>query len=133
MRLAPPSAAAARQERSDRLRRDRAAARALRSAFPEIQQLRLDMQFEGNAANIPAAQSHVLYPPALAFFVFPCPYADCDGQFDLIAAVNAALADPSHRVEGVLECSGTRVGERASKQPCPLRLLHRITAIYHQD
>lgn len=133
MRLTPLSSAAARQERADRLRRDRAAAQALRSAFPSVQQLRLDMQFEGTAAaNTPAPQSHVLYPPARAFFTFPCPYADCDGQFDLSAAVNAALADRAHRVEGLLECSGTRVGDRASRQPCLLRLLHKITATYTQ-
>jgi hypothetical protein len=132
VRSTPVSSAAARQERADRLRRDRAAAQALRSAFPSVQQLRLDMRFEGSAANTPTPQSHVLYPPARAFFAFPCPYADCDGQFDLTEAVNTALADPSHRTEGVLQCSGARVGDRASRQPCLLRLLHSITATYHQ-
>ena len=124
----PLSAAALRQDRTDRLRRDRAAAQPLRSVFPAVQQLRLDMRFEGTTTNIPAPQSHVLYPPARAFFTFACPHADCDGQFDLTAAVNAAIADPSHRTEGVLECSGTRVGERASRYPCLLRLQHGITA-----
>ena len=132
MRLTALSAGAARQGRADRLRRDRAAAQALRSAYPTVQQLRLDMQFEGTAANTPTSQSHVLYPPARAFFAFPCPYADCDGQFDLTAAVNTALADGSHRAEGVMQCSGERIGDRASRQPCQLRLLHRITATYHQ-
>lgn len=132
MKAGPPHAAV-RQERTEQLRRDRAAAQALRSAFPAVQQLRLDMQFEGSTANIPTAQSHVLYPPAPAFFTFPCPYADCDGQFDLTAAVNAALAEPSHEAQGALECSGTRVGERASRQPCRLRLVHRIAAVYHPD
>jgi hypothetical protein len=133
VKLAPMTAAASRQERADRLRRDRAAAQALRAAFPAVEQLRLDMQFEGAAANIPAPQSHVLYPPARAFFAFPCPYADCDGQFDLTAAVNDAIADPSHRTHGVLECSGTRVGERASRYPCLLRLRHGIIATYRHN
>jgi hypothetical protein len=133
LKLTPLSAAASRQERTDRLRRDRAAAQALRSAFPAVQQLRLDLQFEGTTTNIPAPQCHVLYPPARAFFAFPCPYADCDGQFDLTAAVNAAIADPSHQIRGVLECSGTRVGERASRYPCLLRLQHGITASCHHN
>lgn len=133
MRLTRLSTAAARQERDERLRRDRAAAQVLRLAFPAVQQLRLDMQFESPMANAPTPQSHVLYPPARAFFALPCPYADCDGQFDLTAAVNAALADPSHRAKGVLECSGARVGDDTSKQPCPLRLRHTITVTYHQD
>jgi hypothetical protein len=132
VKLPPLSAAAARQERADRLRRDRASAQALRSAFPTVQQLRLEMQFEGAAINTPTPQAHVLYPPARAFFAFPCPYADCDGQFDLTAAVNAALVDRSHRAEGVLQCSGERLVGGASRQPCQLRLRHSITATYNQ-
>lgn len=132
MRLNPSSAAAAREERAGRLRRDRASAQTVRAAFPSVQQLRLDMEFEGAAANTPTPQSHVLHPPARAYFTFPCPYADCDGEFDLTEVVGAALADRSRAVEGVSQCSGTRIGHRASRQPCLLRLLHRITAIYHQ-
>jgi len=132
--LNPLTAAAAREERAGRLRRDRAAAQTVRSAFPLVQQLRLDMEFEGAAAaNIPAAQSHVLHPPARAYFTFVCPYADCDGQFDLTEAVNAALADGSHQAEGVSQCSGARVGSSAAREPCLLRLVHKITATYHQS
>ena len=134
MRLSPSSAAAAREERAGRLRRDRAAAQTVGSAFPALQQLRLDMEFEcpGARANIPAAQSHVLHPPARAYFTFACPYADCDGQFDLTETVNAALSDRSHHAEGVSQCSGERVGSGASRQPCVLRLLHTVTATYRQ-
>jgi hypothetical protein len=123
----------AREERSEQLRRDRAAARALRAVFPGVQQLRLDMQFEGTTANIPAAQSHVLYPPAPAFFAFPCPYADCDGRFDLTAAVNTALAAPSHQAGGVMVCQGGRAHNRAAGQPCRLNLKYKIAASYQQD
>ena len=93
----------------ERLRRDRAAALPLRTAFPAVQQLRLELKFEGTTANIPAAQSHVLHPPARAFFGFPCPYADCDGQFDLTDAVSAVLANRATEAEGVLKCSGQRL------------------------
>lgn len=132
MRLAPLSAAAARQERAERLRRDRTAAQALSSAFPSVQRLRFDMQFEGTAADTPTPQSHVLYPPARAFFAFPCPRTNCDGQFDLTAAVNTALTDRSPGAEGILQCSGARIVDRASRQPCLLCLQYRITATYTQ-
>jgi len=128
MRLTTLSPAAARQERADRLRRDRAAASTLRSAFPAIQQLRFDLRFEGTTATTPTSQSHVLHPPARAFFTFPCPYSDCDGQFDLTTAVDAALSDPSQWTEGVLECAGVRAWDHASKQPCRLHLVYRIAA-----
>lgn len=133
MKLALVSPAAERQERRDRLRDDRAAAPALRAAYPTLGQLRLELQFEGSAPGTPAQQSHVLHPPARAFFEYPCPYADCDGRFDLTGAVNAALADPVHRAEGVLECSGKRARHMGSKQPCQLRLMYTVTATFQPD
>ena len=130
MRLALVSPAAARQERRDRLRRDRAAALALRVVFPAIQQLRIELTFRSSTSSTPAAQCHVLHPPARAFFEFPCPHADCDGQFELTPAVSAALADPAHRAEGVLECPGNRASGAGSKRPCLLHLAYTVTATY---
>jgi len=126
MRFAP--SVATRQERMDQLRRDRATASVLRVAFPAVQQLRIELKFAGPGSSVPTPQSHVLYPPARAFFEYPCPYSDCDGQFDLAGAVKAALTDPAHRVEGVLTCQGSRGHERTSKLPCQLQLVYEVTA-----
>ena len=131
MRFAPPSAS--RQERMDQLRRDRATAQLLREVFPTVQQLRIELKFEGPGASVPTPQSHVLYPPARAFFEYRCPYSDCDGRFDLDSAVKAALAGAAHRAEGVLECRGTRAGDRASRHPCLLRLVYEVTATFQQS
>jgi hypothetical protein len=126
MRFAP--SAATRQGRTDQLRRNRATASVLRAAFPAVQQLRIELKFEGPSSSVPTPQSHVLYPPARAFFEFLCPYSDCDGQFDLAGAVKAALADAAHRVEGVLECRGSRGHEPISRRPCQLQLVYAVTA-----
>jgi len=131
MKLALVSPAAAREERRDRLRRDRAAAPPLRVVFPAVQELHLELNFESSNSSTPARQSHTLHPAARAFFEFPCPYAACDGQFDLSGAVNAALADPTHRAVGALECCGRRAHDSAAKQACQLRLVYGVTAIYH--
>jgi len=133
MKLALVSPAAERHERRDRLRRDRAGAPTLRVAFPAVQQLHLEFMFQGSPANTPASQSHVLHPPARAFFGFSCPYADCDGQFNLAAAVNATLADPQHRTNGTLECEGKRARQIGSRQPCELRLIYTVTATFHRN
>jgi hypothetical protein len=133
MKLALVSPAAARQERRERVRRERAAALALRVVFPAVQQLRLELNFESPNSSTPAAQSHTLHPAAHAFFEFPCPYADCDGQFNLTGAVDAALHDSAHRAEGVLECSGKRAHDSNAKQACQLRLLYTVTATYHSS
>jgi hypothetical protein len=129
MRLSTPGPGATRQERADRLRRERAAALTMRASFPAVQQVRLELQFVGTS-NTPAAQAHVLHPPARAFFDFPCPYADCDGHFDLSDAVNSALSTSEHQTAGVLGCAGLRNRDHASKQPCELQLRYRIIATY---
>jgi hypothetical protein len=130
MRLAPP--AALRQERIDQFRRERVTAPVLRAKFPTVEQLRIELKFEAPNTTAPTPQSHELYPPARAFFEFPCPYWDCDGRFDLGGAVRSALADATHRAEGVLECQGSRIGDRASRRPCLLRLSYEVTATFQQ-
>ncbi len=113
------------------MRRDRAAARTLRAVFPALQELRLELRFDDGGANAPAFQLHIMHPPARAFFRFPCPHADCSGQFDLSPAVNDACAHPAQRSEGVLVCSGLRPGTHDSKKLCQLKLFCGITAKPH--
>ena len=133
MKLGLTTPAVARLERRERWRLDRANALALREVFPAVQELRFELNFESTTTSTPTSQSHVLHPPARAFFEFRCPHWDCDGQFDLTRAVNAALADPAHQAEGVLECGGARTRDRGSKQPCKLRLIYTVTAIRQRD
>lgn len=130
MKLASVSAESARQQRYERLRRDRAAAQAIRSAYPAIATLGLDLHFEGSDARVPVDQTHVMHPPARAFFQFPCPYADCDGQFNLSEAVRAALGTAKKSAAGVLECSGSRVKDLSGRQPCKLHMHYIITPQY---
>jgi hypothetical protein len=124
------ASAATRQRRLDQLRRDRAAAVLLRTAFPSVQHLRIDLTFQGNGSSVPTPQSHVLYPPARAFFEFRCPFSDCDGQFDLGDAVKAALADAAHEARGELECRGSRGSDPTSKRACGLQLGYEVRATY---
>src|SRR5258708_23599592 len=131
MRFAPP--AASRQERMDQFRRDRATAPVLRASFPTVEHLRIELKFEGPSSGAPTPQSFVLYPPARAFFEYRCPYWDCDGQYDLSGAVKAALADAAHQAEGVLGRRGSRVGDRAPRRPCLLRLVYEVTATFQQE
>lgn len=119
-----------RQEYLDRLRRDRAAAPQLRVAFPSVQQLRLELTFDGTTTNIPASQSHVLHPPARAFFELPCPYADCDGRFDLTTVVNLLLTDRLAKVEGTLKCQGHRPDRQSTRTSCQLHLNYELTVTY---
>jgi hypothetical protein len=118
----------ARKEQVEQLRRDRATAPVLRTAFPTLKHLRIELRFQGSGSSVPTSQTHLLYPPAHAFFEYLCPYSDCDGQFDLDGAVRAALAGTTHRAEGVLECRGSRGQDPASRRPCLLQLIYEVTA-----
>ena len=129
MRLSQARGTATRQTRHSQLHRDREAAPKLRTMFPVVEQLRFELSFEGGGAATPVPQSHVLHAPARAYFSFPCPYTDCDGRFELAAAVRAAVQDPSHPMEGVLECAGSRVSDFRSKPRCQLRLKFTLTAV----
>jgi hypothetical protein len=133
LKLARPHMMDAREQRLGQARRDRAAAPMLRVAFPTVQQLRLELNFQSERQSGPASQSHVLHPPARAFFEFPCPYTDCSGRFDLGSAVDAALASSTHQAAGRIECSGLRSSNRATNQSCCLPLNYTVTATYRGD
>jgi len=128
MRLGAARGTAMRQDPSSQLRRDQQAAPKLSVMFPAVEQLRIELSFEGGGATTPVPQSRILHPPARAHFSFPCPYGDCDGRFELAAAVHAAVEGPSHRLEGVLECTGSRASDVGSKSPCRLLLHFTLTA-----
>jgi len=122
-----------RKEQMEQLRRDRATAPVLRTAFPALQHLRIELRFQGSGSSVPTSQMHMLYPPARAFFEYQCPYSDCDGHFSLDGAVRAVLTDARHRAQGVLECHGSRGQDLASRRACLLQLTYEITATYQQE
>lgn len=110
--------------------RDRAAALTLRSAFPGVERICVDLTFRDAAALSPGAQSHALHPGARAFFEFLCPHADCDGSFDLTAAVRAVMTDASSYADGTLDCKGMRPRPGLTKGPCGVSVRYTIVAQY---
>lgn len=124
----PPNPAATRQGRTDDLRRARAAAQALRTAFPKLAQLRIELSFTDATSVTPASQVHTLYPPARAFFTYRCPHSDCGGEFELADIIRAAVNGGTHAVHGSLPCTGARPGEKGSKRACELQLTYAISA-----
>jgi hypothetical protein len=130
MRIPSRTPESARQQRREQSRRDRAAAQTLRSAFPAVERIRVELKFRDAATASPAGQSHVMHPPARAFFEFPCPYADCDGKFDLSSIATLVMAHSSLHAEGTLECDGVRSRDGLTKQPCGLRVDYTVAAQY---
>jgi hypothetical protein len=100
----------------------------LRSAFPEVERLRIELSFVDASSISPASQVHTLYPAARAFFTYRCPHSDCNGEFELADIIRTAVSDGMHEAHGALLCTGVRPGERGSKRACQLRLVYAISA-----
>jgi len=99
------------QLRREQMLKERAQASRLRDAFPQAGQLRVELTFSDPRSQSPSPQVHTLYPAAPAFFRFPCPCADCDGDFNLTAAVESLLNGTTTRqrsVTGQVVCDGAR-------------------------
>lgn len=90
----------------------------------------MDLTFHDTAALSPGAQSHAVHPAARAFFEFLCPHADCDGTFDLTAAVRSAMTDASAHADGTLDCKGMRPRPGLTKGPCGVSVRYTIVAHY---
>jgi len=124
----PSSPVPIRQGRGEQLRRARAAAQLLRTVLPAVTQLRIELTFKDGSSTVPAAQAHVLYPPAPAFFTYRCPRSDCDGELELANAVRDAMLREDHTATGSLPCRGIRPGEGGAKHPCEVWLTYTISA-----
>jgi hypothetical protein len=111
----------------EKQRRNRMAAKELRVQFPELASIRIDFAFSDESLQPPAPQSIVLHPPARAYFVYPCPYASCNGEFDLAATVtDVAKHQETAEAAGHTRCKGERVRGRQGKTPCDLDVKYSI-------
>ena len=116
------SSASGRNQLREKQRRDRATAQAMRNAYPQFASLRLEFDFSEPETSAPAPQVLVLHPPSQAYFVFSCPYADCDGEFDLTTEVAALARSGEPSCEGHQRCGGQRARDARGRMPCDLTL-----------
>ena len=130
MKLVSKNPAPARETRMDKLRRERAGSLTMQTRFPAVLRLRIDLSFGGTYPDKPASQMLELHPAARAFFTYPCPYANCDGCFDLGVDVSAAIKAESRCSRGVLQCGGERTRGHAVRGPCELQLHYEIKPVY---
>jgi len=117
-----------RNQLRERQRRDRAMTPLMRARYPQFASLRLKFDFSDEATAAPAPHLMVMHPPTQAYFVFPCPYADCDGEFDLSTAVAQLATDGEIACEGQMKCAGHRTRDRSGRLPCLLTLEYSIAA-----
>jgi hypothetical protein len=115
-----------RNQLREQQRRNRATAQTLRSAYPQFESLRIEFDFSEPETSAPAPQVLVLHPPSQAYFVFACPFADCDGEFDLTHQVAELARSGEASCEGVQRCGGQRLRDHRGRVPCQLTLEYFI-------
>lgn len=90
--------------------------------------LRLDFDFSDGGDFTPAPQVTVMHPPATAYFIFPCPFSDCDGEFNLAPVVDGLATGDLRFDEGQLQCCGHRTGVGEKRAQCGLVLEYTLHA-----
>ena len=107
MRIVSRTARSLLEQKREKSMRKRQAAGTLATAFPRVEQIRIQLRFISKLGAVPAAQTHALYPSAQAYFEFACPHGD-----------------------GTLHCPGTRTGGGTTRPPCNQRVDYWIAAQY---
>jgi hypothetical protein len=102
----------------------------LRTLFPRVSLLRVELDFVRDAEWSPSAQVHILYPPSTASFRYPCPVAGCNGAFELSHPVAELLQRSKSVLTDQATCEGVRPVDRVSGRPCALKMKYRIEATY---
>lgn len=113
---------------------ERQRAAPLRTLFPEIEKLRIELIFTdptGRSAP-PSPQLHTLFSAASAFFRFACPCADCNGDFDLTEAVTSLITSNAGGARatsfrGHLSCHGMRFpGHAVHQSSCSMQVSFQV-------
>lgn len=132
MRLGAAKSPKGSAPRREQMLYERARSVVMRQAFPQIEQLRIELAFADTRSLPLSPQVHTLYSAAAAFFRFACPCADCDGDFDLAQAVTALAKSGVVTSRGRLACNGTRRDRPPGSTACAIRLEYRLTSIQAQ-
>ena len=106
------------------------AAPALRATFPDVKELRIDLDFEPEPGWEPSRQVHILHPPSRSALRYPCPFAGCSGWFELELPITILLRQVGSELSSNACCVGVRPPDRSTGKQCGVRLKYRVRAIY---
>jgi hypothetical protein len=102
----------------------------LRASFPNVQELRIELQFEEQLQWAPSTQVHVLHPPARLSLRYACPFPGCTGHFDLGEPVTRLLAEADKSFASDMRCTGMRPQKGSPNTNCAGHMSFRVTASY---
>lgn len=130
MKLARRKKASSAELRLDQLRQARIDAPTLRQFLPEAAQVWVELAFDADARLAQPARVFTIYPAAQAYFVYACPFGDCDGTYDLNEPVFAMLRAHSCQSSGALQCVGHKSRLAAPGPQCGLGMAYAVGVSY---
>lgn len=130
MRLVRRRKATSAELRLDQLRQARVDAPTLRQFLPDAAQVWVELAFDADVRLAQAARVFTIYPTAQAYFVYACPFGDCDGTYDLNAPVFAMLRAHACQSSGVLQCIGRKARRAAPGPQCGLGMAYAVAVSY---
>ena len=130
MRLVRRRKATSAEIRLDQLRLARVGAPTLRELLPNAAQVWVELAFDADVRLAQAARVFTIFPAAQAYFVYACPFGDCDGMFDLNEPVFAMLRAHSCQTTGALHCGGHKSRRADPGPPCGLGMSYAVAVSY---
>lgn len=103
---------------------------ALRACFPNVEELRIELQFDQESGWAPSSQVHILHPAARLSLRYPCPLPGCTGWFELAGPVTELLKSSATSFASDARCAGVRPRKANEDTTCRGHLNYRITARY---
>jgi hypothetical protein len=107
-----------------------APAPALRASFPNVEELRIELQFDQESEWAPSTQVHILHPPARLSLRYACPFPGCTGSFDLEGPVTDLLKGAAMSFAADTSCTGVRPRKGNAGMACTGHMNFRVTARY---
>jgi len=110
MKFAVATSSNRRDAMRKKQRLDRIGAPMMRTRYPALDTLQVELNFRDRGDLVPSPQTTVLHRPAPAYFCFACPYNDCDGEFNLAGEIDLAVNSRGQQSRGQVRCAGGRHG-----------------------
>lgn len=130
MRFSRNQKKVAQWDRRAEMLKGRAAAVKLDAVRPGLESVDVELRFEPVDGLAHADQLFSLFPAAKAYFVYPCPFGDCDGLYDLQSRVLTALEGKKSSASDSLKCTGARIRNGVPGSACELQMSFTIQARY---
>src|SRR5690348_3026024 len=103
---------------------------AVRSVFPDVEELRVELEFLSERGWNPSSQVRILRPAAQASFRYPCAFAGCSGSFELSEPIRQLVERRKNLLVASLGCAGVRPSDRATGKTCDAQVRYVIKASY---